>query len=232
MFQAQVFAQDSASDIIMSDLASPITTEAKYIFLGGAALTALIAFDKNEISKRAADRVAYEPPLKSYGYIGEALGWGYLNALYTIGHLTHAYVYDEQNSLERAELMMDASLYTLMTTAAIKTAVHSKRPEFPEEKDSFPSGHASMSFAFASVVTAEHGLYWGLPAYALASFISFSRINDGRHWLHDVIAGATIGASYGWGVYLNHRREKTPFFLTLLPGPKLKSANLKLTYRF
>lgn len=222
----------SNTEIVLSDLGSPFTTNAKYILLGGTLLTGFVALNKKDYSEKAANRVAHDPPLGDYGYIGEALGWGYLNALYTLGHLTHGYFTGQDKSLERAEVMMDASFYTLLTTAAIKTSIKSKRPEFPDENDSFPSGHASMSFAFASVVTAEHGLYWGLPAYAIASFISVSRINDGRHWVHDIIAGATIGASYGWGVYLNHRKSETPFFLTILPNEDLKSANLLASYRF
>lgn len=222
----------SKADIILSDLGSPFTTDAKYILIGGTLITTFVALNKKDFSEKAANRVAHDPPLKNYGYIGEALGWGYLNAIYTLGYLTHGYIQEKGRSLERAELMMDASFYTLLTTASIKTAIKARRPEYPEENDSFPSGHASMSFAFASIVTAEHGLYWGLPAYAVASFISLSRVNDGRHWVHDVIAGATIGASYGWGVYLNHRKKKSPFFLTVLPGEDLKSATLVTSFRF
>lgn len=222
----------SKTDIVLSDLGSPFTTSAKYILIGGTLITGFVALNKDDLSEKAALRVAHDPPLGNYGYIGEALGWGYLNAIYSISYLAHGYIYGKDRSLERAELMMDASFYTLVTTAAIKTAVKARRPEYPDENDSFPSGHASMSFAFASVVTAEHGLYWGLPAYVVASFISFSRVNDGRHWSHDVLAGATIGASYGWGVYLNHRKKSSPFLLTVLPGGDLKSATLISAYRF
>ncbi|WP_164848546.1 phosphatase PAP2 family protein [Halobacteriovorax sp. HLS] len=222
----------SKTDIILSDLGSPFTTNAKYIFIGGSLITAFVALNKEDFSEKAANRVTHDPPLGNYGYIGEALGWGYLNAIYSLSYLTHGYLYGKNRSLERAEMMIDASFYTLLTTASIKTAVKAQRPEYPEENDSFPSGHASMSFAFASIVTAEHGLYWGLPAYAVASFISLSRINDGRHWTHDVLAGATIGASYGWGVYLNHRKKKSPFFLTIIPSVDLKSATLMTSYRF
>ncbi len=225
-------AKSKTGDIILSDLASPVTTNAKYIVLGGALLTTYVYYNKEKFSEKAANRVAHDPPLGKYGYIGEVLGWGYLNAAYAIGSLFHGYYYGESKSLERAELMMDASFYTLLATASIKSVVNAERPEFPDESDSFPSGHASMSFAFASVITAEHGLYWGLPAYAVASLISLSRVNDGRHWAHDIIAGAAIGASFGWGVYLNHRKNKSPFFLTILPGGDLKSATLVSAYSF
>ncbi len=139
---------------------------------------------------------------------------------------------NDKKSFERAELMLSASLYTVVTTAFLKTIIKAKRPEYPDEYDSFPSGHASLSFAFASIVTAEHGLYWGTSAYLIASYISLSRVNDGRHWSHDVIAGATIGASYGWGVYLNRRKKKTPFVFSILPGEDLNSATLVGALRF
>lgn len=224
--------EESIADIMLSDLASPFTTNAGYILLGGSLVTAFVANNKKDFSEKAANRVAHDPPLGNYGFIGEILGWGYLNAIYSLSFLAHGYYQGKPRSYERAEMMIEASFYTLITTASIKAAIKARRPEYPEENDSFPSGHASMSFAFASVVTAEHGLYWGLPAYAVASFISVSRVNDGRHWIHDILAGATIGASYGWGVYLNHRKKRLPFILSILPGPDLKSGSLGAVYKF
>ena len=40
----------------------------------------------------------------------------------------------------------------------------------------------------------------GVPALSLATLVGASRINDNRHYLHDVLAGATIGLVYGIGI--------------------------------
>jgi undecaprenyl-diphosphatase len=57
---------------------------------------------------------------------------------------------------------------------------------------SFPSGHATVSFACATVLAlAVPRLRW--PLYALAALIGFSRVYVGVHYPFDVLAGAALG---------------------------------------
>lgn len=233
LYSQLVFSNEAdLKAIALSDLATPITTDAKYILLAGSVLTSIVVLNKEDFSEKAARRVEHKPPLGNYGYVGEAIGWGYLNAVYALSHIGLGYYKKDKEFYEKAELMLDASFYTLLTTVSLKTVVKARRPEYPDESDSFPSGHASMAFAFASVVTAEYGWGWGVPSYTIASFISLSRVNDGRHWAHDIIAGATIGASYGWGVYWNHRKKNMPFMFSFVPIDSLESGYVRLTYKF
>ena len=59
---------------------------------------------------------------------------------------------------------------------------------------SFPSGHAAVSFACATVLAlAVPRLRW--PLYALAALIAFSRVYVGVHFPFDVLAGAVIGVA-------------------------------------
>jgi membrane-associated phospholipid phosphatase len=64
---------------------------------------------------------------------------------------------------------------------------------------SFPSGHATISFALASAMYfADAALFpWYLAA---AIYISFSRVAVGVHYLSDVIAGAIVGTLVPWGL--------------------------------
>lgn len=62
--------------------------------------------------------------------------------------------------------------------------------EHPDEF-SFPSGHASSSFAAAYAIT--RGVKKGWLAYILAALIAVSRIYFGVHYLTDILAGAIIG---------------------------------------
>ena len=62
--------------------------------------------------------------------------------------------------------------------------------------DSFPSGHATMSFALATSLAAEIRRPWASALlFAGATGTAWSRLNDHRHWLSDVLAGATLGVT-------------------------------------
>ena len=57
-----------------------------------------------------------------------------------------------------------------------------------------PSGHAAMSFALATSLADEIHRPWAtVGLYGMATAVGWSRINDNRHWLSDVAAGALIG---------------------------------------
>lgn len=80
---------------------------------------------------------------------------------------------------------------------------------------SFPSGHATNAFAFATAI-AGHYDGWVIPTvvYTLASGVAVSRVNDRAHFPSDVIAGALIGRAVAKGVVYRHRRGKTATTIT------------------
>jgi membrane-associated phospholipid phosphatase len=56
-------------------------------------------------------------------------------------------------------------------------------------------------------VLAEHyGWKVGVPAYAVAGFIGWTRVRDQQHWLSDVVFGSALGIIAGHTVTLGHRR--------------------------
>ena len=59
---------------------------------------------------------------------------------------------------------------------------------------SFPSGHATVSFACATVLALAVPRL-RVPLYALATLISFSRVYVGVHYPLDVLAGAVLGVA-------------------------------------
>lgn len=77
-------------------------------------------------------------------------------------------------------------------TYTLKSAVRKERPD-GDGFDSFPSRHTSTTFQSASFIQRRYGWKYGIPAYALASFSGFSRINGDKHDLVDVAVGAALG---------------------------------------
>lgn len=81
-------------------------------------------------------------------------------------------------------------------THAVKYAVGRERPDKKDDL-SFPSGHWSGAFVTA-VVISHHYPKASISAYLAASFVAASRKARNKHWLSDVVAGATIGIIILW----------------------------------
>jgi membrane-associated phospholipid phosphatase len=92
--------------------------------------------------------------------------------------------------------LLDAFLVNWAYTSVLKAAVGRERPN-GEDTKSFPSGHASNAFALAAVLERHYGWKGGVPAYALASTVAVSRLQRNKHYVSDVMAGATLGYIVG-----------------------------------
>jgi membrane-associated phospholipid phosphatase len=77
----------------------------------------------------------------------------------------------------------------------LKFATQRDRPDGSAR--SFPSGHASDTFAFATALERHVGWRYAVPAYTLASYVAISRLPADRHWLSDVVFGSTVGIIAG-----------------------------------
>ncbi len=106
--------------------------------------------------------------------------------------------------LERSGGRVLASVVTAgVATVAIKRIVGRFRPADARDQyvfrpfsghDAFPSGHATVAFALASSLAEEIQRPWASALlYAGASGTAWSRLNDHKHWLSDVLAGAAVG---------------------------------------
>ncbi|HKT61832.1 MAG TPA: phosphatase PAP2 family protein [Gemmatimonadales bacterium] len=114
-------------------------------------------------------------------------------------------------------------------TEAGKIALGRPRPEQSLDADgyspfsgqaSFPSGHSAIAFALATSLADDIHRPWAtVGLYGMATAVGWSRINDNRHWLSDVGAGAILGitsaklASGRWRIF----GLKPPSFIT---GPR------------
>ena len=120
------------------------------------------------------------------------------------GGILAAGVVTDRPALRRSGGRVLASLAVAgLTAAALKEIAGRVRPTDTNDPylfkpfsnhDAFPSGHTTMAFALATSLAEEIHNRWVTAAlYAGASGTGWSRLNDHKHWLSDVLTGATVG---------------------------------------
>jgi membrane-associated phospholipid phosphatase len=115
---------------------------------------------------------------------------------------------------------IEASLLAEGITEGMKVAIRRQRPQQIDGNQSstysFPSGHAMMTFATATVLQQHLGYRAGIPTYLVASYVAMSRLHDNRHYASDVAFGAAMGVVIGRSVTFHGRNfYGSPM---LLPG--------------
>ncbi|WP_157216416.1 phosphatase PAP2 family protein [Flavisphingomonas formosensis] len=110
--------------------------------------------------------------------------------------------------------------------AILKEAFPERRPDGSDRK-SFPSGHASISFAAAATLHQRYGWEVGLPATLVASFVGVARVKARKHHWYDVVAGAAVGEASGWLITHPHD-DRVQFF----PWGDTHGGGLALGMRF
>jgi hypothetical protein len=100
-------------------------------------------------------------------------------------------------------------------TQVLKVATHRERPD-GSSHNSFPSGHASGTFAFATALERHLGWKEAVPAYMFASYVAISRLPANRHWFSDVVFGSAVGIISGRTV--TRHGKVFPVTVTAVPG--------------
>ena len=93
-----------------------------------------------------------------------------------------------------AELGAD-TIATVGTAFVLKNVIKEKRPDGSDFK-SMPSDTAALAFAPAQFLWDRYGWQYGLPAYAAAAFVGYSRVDAKKHHWYDVAASAALS----WGI--------------------------------
>ena len=83
----------------------------------------------------------------------------------------------------------------LALTYVLKYSINKHRPEGQTDGKAFPSGHTSFAFQGASFLQRRNGWEYGIPAYAVAAYVGWSRMEGigERHDGWDILAGAVVG---------------------------------------
>lgn len=159
-----------------------------------------------------------------------------------------AYALSEALGLEREKaaslLTLESFVLTALMIEGIKYITGRERPNDTDDKydfngpsgsnTSFPSGHSGHTFAVATTIAEIYGednpwVPW--VAYPAATLTALARVNDEKHWVSDVVAGAAVGYFISKMVttynpfLVEHGFALQPFVQEATPG-------VALTYHF
>jgi Capsule assembly protein Wzi/PAP2 superfamily len=172
------------------------------ILIGGG----LIASDKT-----LENHVPTNPATVSHADTASNAGVGVLAGagagLFLLGHLQK-----NDQKRETGILAGEAAIGAFLDTEVFKYATGRERPfggtspgRFFVGGDSFPSAHASVSWAIASVIAHEYpGPLTQLLAYGVAGGVSASRWAAQKHFASEVIIGSALGWYMGRQVFNSH----------------------------
>ena len=123
------------------------------------------------------------------------------------GHLTH-----NDQERETGLLAGEAGLDAFLDTEVLGYAFGRDRPftgngrgQFFQGSDSFPSQHAAISWAIASVIAHEYpGPLTQFLAYGLATGVDAARFVGQKHFASDLVVGSALGWYLGRQVFRSH----------------------------
>jgi hypothetical protein len=146
---------------------------------------------------------------------GEFLGELYTLLGFAVGTYAYGRAKDQPKVSHVGMDLIEALAVSEGLTQAIKYSTRRERPD-GSSKNSFPSGHAADTFAFATALERHLGWKGAVPAYIFASYVAMSRLPANRHWFSDVVFGASVGIISGRTV-TRHGREY-PVAVAAVPG--------------
>lgn len=115
---------------------------------------------------------------------------------------------------------------TFLITHGLKRIIDKTRPN--GGRHSFPSGHTSAAFMGAAFLEKRHGWSVGIPAYLLASYVGWTRVEAKQHDEWDVFVGATIGIVSSYFFTTKYKRHG----LKLSVNQKGRTLVLAVQYSF
>ncbi len=129
--------------------------------------------------------------------------------MYLWGYATHS-----DQSHETGILAGEAAVDAVADTEIFEHAFGRESPfmgsgkgHFFQGGTSFPSDHAAISWAIASVIAHEYpGPFTDLLAYGTAAGVDAARLVGHKHFAGDVVIGSALGWYLGQQVFRNHSR--------------------------
>lgn len=211
-------------------------SDAKWMIPAGVGWMALVTTDRitgDEIAK-AHRQVALSRDISEMGAVYTlAVGAG---TFYLVGRDKNNY-----RARETGLLTGEALIDSLLVEGALKEISQRARPadgmersEFFERGSSFPSGHATQTWAVATVIAHEYKDHpvVQIAAYTVATAVSVARFTGHKHYLSDVLAGSAVGWGIGRYVYSARHRESGGLYVSPKISRATRQYGVALTWNF
>ena len=182
--------------------------DAKWLVPMGGIATGLFVTDP---TSSYAMRLDNQHPLNLAANAGVAAAAGLTGVAYVWGRMTH-----NERARETGVLATEAMINAIGVDYALKGISGRERP-FPSNFQniffhggtSFPSDHAALTWAFASIVAQEYPHpVEEFGAYGLALGVSLARAAADQHFLSDVFIGGLMGYQVGRQIYKNRHNPE------------------------
>jgi hypothetical protein len=200
-------------DGLRLDITRIPSTNNLYIALGGGAMAlAAHPFDQDFNTHLRSHYTIVNDiymPAKYYGDTPEQIAL-------SLGTYAYGRIFDQPKVSHLGMDLLRAQAITEIMVEPTKFATQRKRPDGSNDL-SFPSGHAAITFAGATVLERHLGWKKAALAYVIAAYVASSRMHDNRHYLSDVVFGAAIGTIAGRAV-TEHGRETWTLVPEAVPG--------------
>lgn len=138
-----------------------------------------------------------------------------------------ALIQDDYESYEASKTLLSALTVTSFVTLLAKGTVRDGRPNGGSHD--FPSGHASLSMATASVLDGLYGHTIGYPAYGLAVLVGLQRLDTLKHDTGSVVMGMALGWVIGHTLATDRAPKIFGLHLGLALDPEIGGVGLSLS---
>ena len=146
---------------------------------------------------------------------------------------------DNAKFQDAAFTSLQALIYTNVISFTVKSFIGRARPEdgkgahhfdpFSELDASFPSGHTATAFAILSpwAFYYPHVVTYGL--LVIGGGAAVARMQRQKHWLTDVLAGGTLGASMAYWLSRKHQERLSNMSVVPAVGPGFVGLTVRVT---
>ncbi len=132
------------------------------------------------------------------------------------------------DDMEGFKQLAFSSATAIATSYALELCIKEKRPD-GTGNHAFPSTHTMAAFSGASFLQRRYGWEWGVPAYAIASYVGWGRIYGKRHNIWDVLAGSAIGVVSS-SIFTHPYLKGKEISLVPLCGEQIQGVSFAMTF--